>query len=273
MPPNSLPAPEIVEVDGLSIPMRRLGAGGAIPAVLVHGFGSDLNTWAAQHPELARDRAVYALDLPAHGGASLQVPEQGLPGYAAFLDRFLATLGLERVHVVGISMGGAVCLAAALDHPVRISSVSCINSAGLGDWVNHDAGETYFRAADRESLRAALAPYFKDVGRVDDASLDAVLARKARPGMVEGLRRVRDLVFDGDRQRHVFTDRLGDLTMPLQILWGTADRILPVSQVAGLADRYPVHLLEDSGHNPLFEEPGRVARLLRAFFHHVDRAQ
>jgi len=271
MPPNALPPPEIVTVDGQHIPVRRLGDGPATPAVLVHGFASDLNTWAQQHPGLAAERPVLALDLPGHGKASLDPPEDGLPGYAAFLERFLAVLEIDRAHLVGVSLGGAIVLMTALDRPTRVASVTCINSAGFDDWVNHAAGEAYFAAEDRASLRAALEPYFHDPSRVDDAALDAVLDRMARPGIKQGLRRVRDLIFDGGRQRHVLKPRLGELRAPLQILWGTADRVLPVAQVADLADRYPVRQIERAGHNPLFEAPERVERDLRRFFRHVDR--
>lgn len=274
MPPNTLPPARSVSVDGLTIPVRKLGDGDNVPAVLVHGFGSDLNTWAQQHPELAADRPTFAFDLPGHGQASLHVPEDGLPGYAVFLTRLLDRLELNEAHLVGISMGGAVCLKAALDHlarPVsRVRSITCINAAGFDEWVNHSAGEAYFQAQDRDSLRQALTPYMHRPDLVSDAALDAVLERKARPGMVEGLRAVRDRVFDGARQRCVLKPRLGELSCPLQIIWGASDGILPVSQVEDLADRFPVHILKHAGHNPLYEAPEKVSLLLKRFFHHAD---
>src|SRR3954447_10211910 len=86
------------------------GGEGEAPLVLIHGFGGDLNNWQFNHPALAEDRTIYALDLPGEGGAASEGVRGGGPGLAEGVRSFLNVTGIRRAHLVGHSMGGAVAL-------------------------------------------------------------------------------------------------------------------------------------------------------------------
>src|SRR5439155_1648509 len=103
------PAPAIAVVRGQPLRYLKRGQGGEA-AVLMHGFGGDLNTWLFNHQALAAKRAIYALDLPGHGGSSKQVGGGTLREFAEVLETFLDVVGLSKAHLVGHSMGGAVAL-------------------------------------------------------------------------------------------------------------------------------------------------------------------
>ena len=107
------PAPETVTVDAGTLRFLRTGEGGE-PLVLLHGFGGDLNTWLFNVEALAADRAVYALDLPGHGGSTKQVGDGELGFLVAALRGFLDSQGIERAHrfehVIAIGAGYSVTL-------------------------------------------------------------------------------------------------------------------------------------------------------------------
>ena len=110
------PAPETVTVDACRLRFLRTGEGGE-PLVLLHGFGGDLNNWLFNVEALAADRAVYALDLPGHGGSTKQVGDGELGFLVAALRGFLDSQGIERAHLAGHSMGGLVAAALAIEDP------------------------------------------------------------------------------------------------------------------------------------------------------------
>lgn len=77
------PLPDKIDVSGQTIQYLKLAPvdfEGGMPLVLVHGFGGDLNNWLFNQAELAKERAVYALDLPGHGGSSKAVADPTLDG-------------------------------------------------------------------------------------------------------------------------------------------------------------------------------------------------
>jgi pyruvate dehydrogenase E2 component (dihydrolipoamide acetyltransferase) len=97
------PALETVDIDQCRIRYLRRGEG-AVSAVLIHGFGGDLNSWMFNHESLASSRSVYALDLPGHGSSSKQVGDGTFEGFAKILGGFLDSVGVSKAHLVGHSM-------------------------------------------------------------------------------------------------------------------------------------------------------------------------
>lgn len=102
------------------------------PIVLVHGAGSCSAMWYPNTPDLSAHRPVYAVDTPGDPGRSVQREPIHQPERAAqWLDETLAGLGLERVHLVGISYGGWLALNQAHRRPERLASVTLLDPGGL----------------------------------------------------------------------------------------------------------------------------------------------
>ncbi|PVE10360.1 alpha/beta fold hydrolase [Streptomyces scopuliridis] len=102
------------------------------PVVLVHGAGSCSAMWYPNTPALSADRPVYAVDTPGDPGRSVQREPIHQPERAAqWLDETLAGLGLDRVHLVGISYGGWLALNQAHRAPSRLASVTLLDPGGL----------------------------------------------------------------------------------------------------------------------------------------------
>ena len=98
----------------------------------MHGFGADLNAWMFNQPVLAEKRRVVAIDLPGHGGSVKQVEAGDAETFAAVISDALAALAIDRLHLVGHSMGGAIAVVLAGKMPTRIASLTLLAPAGLG---------------------------------------------------------------------------------------------------------------------------------------------
>ena len=107
------PTPETLEANGKTLRYLRRGEGG-VPAILIHGFGGDLNNWLFNHEALSAGRSVYAIDLPGHGASSKKIESGSLAEFTGTLTAFMDAIGVPRAHLVGHSMGGAVALDLAL---------------------------------------------------------------------------------------------------------------------------------------------------------------
>src|SRR5436305_388744 len=107
-------APHDIDAGGKRLRVLELGGGDAVPVVLIHGFGADLNGWMFTQPALAEGRRAVALDLPGHGGSVKEVGSGDAVGFAAAIADALDALGIDKAHLVGHSTGGAI--AATLAH-------------------------------------------------------------------------------------------------------------------------------------------------------------
>jgi len=121
-----------VEVDGLRIGFERLGAGPEV--VLLHGYvGDGPATWRDQLEGLADAFTVVAWDAPGAGGSADPPESLGIAGYADCLAGFIAALGLDRPHLVGLSFGGALAIAVAARHPGIARSLVVVS--GYAGWA------------------------------------------------------------------------------------------------------------------------------------------
>ena len=256
--------PASIEVGDLKLRYLQRGEGGD-PAVLVHGFTGNLNNWLFNHGPLAEDRAVYALDLPGHGGSSKEVGDGSLEVLVTALRDWLDVLEIPAAHFVAHSMGGAVILALALREPERVLSCTLIASTGLGTEIDADYIDGVVNAGRRKQLKSYLEKLFADGSRVTRQLVDDVLKFKRLDGVSGALRLLADnFVVDG-QQAWVFRDRLSELSVPLLVIWGAHDQIVPARHAAGLPHTVEVQIIDDCGHMVQMEAAGEVNRLIQRF--------
>jgi len=259
-------APHDIEAGGKRLRVLDLGGGDATPVVLVHGFGADLNGWMFTQPALAETRRAIALDLPGHGGSTKLLDKAvDAEGFAADLDRALAALEIERAHLVGHSMGGAIALAFALRQPERAASLTLIASAGLGPEINGEFIGGFVRAQRRREMQEVLSLLVHDPALVSRTMVEDVLRYKRLDGVQAALEAIAAKWFPDGMQRVGLAAALDGLKMPVQLIWGRNDRIIPVAHAEALAGRLPVHILDAAGHLPHMEKSGEVNRLIARF--------
>ena len=263
-------APRDIEAGGKRLRVLDLGGGdigpGATPVVLVHGFGADLNTWMFNQPALAETRRAVALDLPGHGGSTKALDKAvDAASLAADIDRALGMLDIERLHLVGHSMGGAIALSFAHWQPDRVASLTLIASAQLGPEINADFIAGFVRATRRREMQEVLTLLVHDPALVSRAMVEDVLRYKRLDGVATALDRLAQEWFPNGVQRVGNTKIAANLGVPVQLIWGRDDRIIPLAHAEALAGRIPVHIIEAAGHLPHMEKSGEVNRLIARF--------
>jgi len=258
------PATETVTVAVGTLRFLRTGEGGE-PLILLHGFGGDLDNWLFNVEPLAADRAVYALDLPGHGGSTKQVGDGESGFLVTALRGFLDSQGIERAHLAGHSMGGLVAAALACEDPGRVLSLTLVDSAGLGPEINRDYIEGFVASSNRRELRPVLHRLFADPDLVTRQMIDNVLKYKRLDGVQEALRALADRLFADGRQQRVLTDELRDLRSPTLVIWGNLDQVIPVEHLSAAPARAETKLLPGSGHSPHMEAAGDFNRTLEGF--------
>jgi pyruvate dehydrogenase E2 component (dihydrolipoamide acetyltransferase) len=255
--------PRELEAAGLRLRYLTLGDGDSVPVLLLHGFGADLNTWMFTQPALADGRQVIALDLPGHGGSGKQLDRADAESLAAIVEHAQNALGIERLHLVGHSMGGGIAISFAVREPERVATLTLISSAALGPEINAAFIDGFVRAARRREAIEALNLLVHDPALVSRTMIEDVLRYKRLDGVPEALAAFAEEWFPGGRQRVVLGDAVAVLKLPVQIIWGREDRIIPVAHAEALASRVPVHILEQTGHLPHMEKAGEVNRLIK----------
>jgi pyruvate dehydrogenase E2 component (dihydrolipoamide acetyltransferase) len=251
-------APLVAQVDGRSISYVTLGDVGGDPVVLVHGFGGDKNSWLFVQQPLSESHTVHALDLPGHGASSKDVGSGSLDELAGTVLGFLDAVGASRAHLVGHSLGGAVIAAAAARAPDRVASLTLLAPAGYGSAADAEYLRGFASAASRRELKPLLGRLFADESLVTRQLVDDLLKYKRLDGVTEALATLLGtLLDDRDRQAIDTPALLGKTSAPVTVVWGEADRILPVP------DCLDVHRVS-AGHMLHMEAANDVVRHVRS---------
>ncbi len=256
---------EQLTIDGFTLSYARRG--GADPLLLVHGFATDKHSWSQMIHHIERSRPVISIDLPGWGRSSFDPKARYTPEDQAHrLEAFRKALGLERWHLAGISMGGAIVGTYAALYPDRVLSLSLLDAAGISG--------------------TRLTPFFHEVqaGRnplivEKPGDLDTLLAFVfLKPPRMPGFMRRAMIAHYRQRldiQKQLFTDLIAVLdgveqglpriTAPIQVIWGRHDQVVDVSCVdtlKRLRSDLKVTIFEDCAHFPIMEKPRATARAL-----------
>lgn len=256
------PEPQFVEAQGRRLRYLRMGEAEGTPVLFVHGFGGDLNNWLFNQPALAEKRTTYALDLPAHGGSAKEVGEGDVGALGAAVLAAMEALGVQKAHLVGHSLGGAISLDLALNHPERVASVTALAPAGLGPEISMEYIDGFIGTSRARKLRPVLEMLVHDPALVTNDMVEDVLRYKRLDGVEAALNRIASACFAGGQQALQLTGRLGELRVPAQVIWGKEDRILPVAHAQGLPAGIKVTVLEGAGHLVHMEKAHEVNELI-----------
>jgi pimeloyl-ACP methyl ester carboxylesterase len=250
--------------------------------VLLHGLGCNRHTWDPVWDDLAERYTLIAPDLLGHGESDKPRGDYSPGGFANGVRDLMTVLGVDRATVVGHSFGGAVAMQFAYQFPERTERLVLVDPGGLGREVT-----VLIRALGLPGYQLALGVLTAPVVRRLNAGLLRLLAKS-------GVRELRDLgevadiveslkdpharyavhklvtgVIDWHGQNISMQDR-AYLTeaMPLCVLWGADDRVLPVEHAAiasTIAPAARVVVLEDAGHFPHKDHPEEFVELVEDF--------
>lgn len=269
----------VAVVDGVRLAYRRAGTEGP-PVVLLHGAGVDDSavSYGDTIPSLAADHRVYALDWPDYGDSG-PVAEHSTATYADLLTGFLADQDLESPTVVGLSMGGAAALTAALETPDLVGRLVLAASYGLGGrvpagslwyWLAHTPGANTvgwnLLSTSESAVRSYLSIIVTDVDALAPSFVAAVRERAGDPGAGEAFAEFqRNEVRPDGRVRTDLTDRLADVRVPTHLVHGRSDPVFPVEWSRRASERIPDATLSelDCGHWLPRERPAAFEAAVR----------
>ena len=256
-----------VDVDGTRINYVDVGSGELEPVVLVHGLGGQWQNWLENIPRLAQERRVVALDLPGHGLTPPPSDDISISGYGRCVDAFCEALGLDRVSMVGNSMGGFISAEVAIQFPERVSRLVLVSAAGIStaDMLQQPifllgrvaAAMATNTAARHRKLAARPITRHSSLALVarhprllkPDLAYEGFFKGAGKGGFDEALRACLD---------YDFRDRLPDVKVPTLIVWGEKDSILPVrdaNEFERLISDSRKMVMKDTGHIPMAERP------------------
>ncbi|MGA7776679.1 MAG: acetoin dehydrogenase dihydrolipoyllysine-residue acetyltransferase subunit [Paraburkholderia sp.] len=258
------PQPEKAQIGGRTVRYLKMGDGGT-PAVLIHGFGGDLNNWLFNHGDLAAHRAVWALDLPGHGESGKAVERGDADELAASVIAFLDDQKIERAHLIGHSMGSLVAMTVAEKAPQRVASLSLIAGAGLGAEIDRAYIDGFVAGNSRNTLKPHLGKLFADPTLVTRQLIEDIVKYKRLEGVNESLQKIAASAFDGNVQRRLYREQLATLAPRTLVIWGAQDQIIPAAHAKGLAGDIRVHVIDGKGHMVQMEAASEVNRLLNDF--------
>ena len=252
------PAVETADIGGRKICYAGVGEGGDV-VLLVHGYGGDRDSWLFLQEPLAARHRVYALDLPGHGTSSKDVGDGSAGILADTILGVLDAIGAEHAHLVGHSLGGAAAVAATARDPRRISTLTLIAPSGFGQEVNAGYLRGFADAQTRRELKPLIGQLFADESLVTRQVIDDLLAYKRLDGVDAALHALLGTLLDGDKQRTESATALAAIggAVPVTVVWGSVDRIIPPAQAESVAGAV-CYLLEGTGHMPHMERPTEV---------------
>jgi pimeloyl-ACP methyl ester carboxylesterase len=273
------------DVRGQAVELAFGVSGEGPPVVLLHGLGASSGVWHVQEPELARHHRVYALDLPGCGRSPMpRTPPSGdwaVDVVATFIE---AVVG-EPATLIGHSMGGTIALLCALQRPELVRSLVLVSTAGLGREVSLFLRLLSLPGVDRLAeflvprlMRRGGEPWRRSIRRrfarpTDEAIfgpvLDEAFERYRRPEAIRAFMTAlrAGTGWRGQRRRYQLRDRLTELAMPVLLVWGRDDRVLPLDHAVRAAESGPLELkvLSRCGHSPHLEAAAIFTALLLEF--------
>ncbi len=248
----------------LHVHRLREGRGSGTPVVLLHAFPLDARMWVPVADRLPADRTVLAVDLPGLGASrDVPLPEPSLEAAADAVVATLRSLGLDRVVLAGLSMGGYVAMALLERHPGLVAGLGLLDTKSTADPAAARANR--LRIADAVEAQGTVAEV---LGMATTLLGPTTVA--TRPGLVTtvsgwiGDQSPRGVAWS-QRAMAARPDRTAVLMAfdgPALVLVGAQDEVTPLSAAQAMTDALPhgrLVVAPGSGHLSALEDPAEVA--------------
>jgi pimeloyl-ACP methyl ester carboxylesterase len=275
------------QVHGRTVSYAEAGSGELL--VLIHGMAGTAEVWSPVIEPLGLRHHVIAPDFPGHGLSAPGGGDYSLGSLASGLRDLLLTLGQERATLVGHSLGGGVAMQFTYQFPEMVERLVLVSSGGLGPDVSPVLRAAALPGADL--FISATAGIGQRVGSTMGRGL-GLLGMRPSADVAEVARGYASLsdperrkaflatlraVVGTEGQRVAALDRLYLAeALPLLILWGERDPIIPVSHAEEAHRELPnsrLEIFEDTGHMPQCEQSGRFIAAIERFLAETEPAE
>lgn len=232
--------------------------------LLIHGLGADKDGWLQLSKYLTKDYRVVIPDLPGHGQSirGLEL-DYSIQQQARHVRELLDTLGIDRAHCIGSSMGGAIIAQLAHMNPDKVSSLILIGSYGIADtpsavdqYIKDKGYNPILEVKDSKDFKKMLSFNMATPPDIPKFILD-VLAMDMKSRIQLNQKIYADIERDGD-----LTQILPDIQAPSLVIWGENDKILHAANADIFKQQIPdckKILLKKAGHVPMIEYPQELS--------------
>ena len=251
------PATKTLTIRGCDVVFRRAGVGRAM--LVLHGV-PDAGAWFPYHGMLSRQFDVIVPQHPGFGQSDAPAWLETIHDLADYYLDFLDALDLERIHLIGVSLGGWIAAEIAAGNTARLASLTL--AAPTGIVVEGAAAEPFLRTEERPIGDLFFDPSrAREMAQVLAPPERAEQARKNRLAAAKLIRQSRD-------RDPALAPRLNRINVPTLLLWGEQDRLVPEEHAEAWRQRIPrtqTVILPECGHLPHLEQPEEFVSLLTGF--------
>jgi len=250
---------ETINVNGIRLAYERRGTGA--PLVLLHGYPLDHHLWDEVAPLLVDTFDLIIPDLRGFGESSTVDSFSAMEDFASDIAALLDHLEIQKTAIVGHSMGGYIALAFARLYPERVTGLGLISSQVLADPPDRKEGryKSAAEVADKGigSVVAAMTPKFTANPQLQEFARQS-MERQQPAAYIGALKAMAERVDS--------TPLLASLNIPVVLVHGDADQLIPVDRAREVKNALPnAYLVEihDAGHMPMMEDAKKTAEALR----------
>ena len=257
---------------GLRVHYRDEGKQDGPVLVLIHGSNASLHTWEQWVGILGKDYRIISLDLPGHGlTGNNPAGVYDSASYVRVVDRLLTKLNVDKAVIGGNSMGGGVSWAYALEHPEKVEALLLVDASGQ-PYARSGKTPLGFRLmrmpvikeaarfiAPRSIFESSVKTSMSVQSEIDDKLIDRYWELNRYPGN----RNATMQRFSNSKSMVPGTkERLSTIKVPVLILWGAEDNLIPVTAAKWFAEAIPqakLIIYPNVGHIPMEEIPQKSA--------------
>ena len=278
------PYQEFIYQGNISIKYRELNQGHPYTLVFIHGFGAASHYWRELEEHFAGTYNTVALDLKGFGYSDK--PKDGkyrVSDQADLVKAFIEAKNLANIILVGHSMGGAVALLTSLTLPPdKVKGLILLDSASYGqelpDFIKllrtpvlNTVGPALL--PDRLLVKKMLQKVFYDQTKITDAMIQQYTSYLKYPGAHYALRQTAKQIIPENVDEII--DQTINLKIPVLIIWGENDQVLPLS--SGQRLHYDIKdsefvIIPESGHDPHEEKPAETIQAMTSFLNRRIKA-
>jgi len=236
---------------------KYVDEGNGEPLVLLHGLFGALSNFKDLVDHFKQSYRVIIPLLPLY---DLSLLETTVSGLAKYVQKFMENQGLEKVHLLGNSLGGHIGLVYTLKNQDKVQSITLTGSSGL---FENGMGETYPKRGDYEYIRKKTELTFYDPNVATKELVDEVFSI-----VNNRLKALKIISLARSAIKHNLGDELQVIKRPTCLIWGKNDTITPpmvAEEFHKLIPASELHWIDKCGHAPMMEVPEAFNTILLAF--------
>jgi 2-hydroxy-6-oxonona-2,4-dienedioate hydrolase len=229
--------------------------------LLLHGLMGGLSNFEGVIEHFSATHHVVMPTLPIY---EMPITTVSLDGLLTYLEEFTRHKGLDRVHLVGNSLGGHIALLYILKHPEQIASLTLSGSSGLYESA---MGNTYPKRGDYEFIKRKTQDTFYSPTSASQELIDEIFNT-----VNDRMKALRIVMISKSAIRHYLGDELDQIKAPTLLIWGKNDIVTPPHVGTKFHELIPHSKLvwiDECGHAPMMEHPEQFNTVLEEFLDEV----